>query len=114
MLIKILHIDQCNQYLHFYYMMKYSLQKNIHNQFIQDIESSRGDKITQNVFTGLFWTGIEAKRIGLIDDLLSTYDVSEKFFNNNPLIVYNKEKDIVKELLNSTLNTSNTIFGIKY
>ena len=90
------------------------LLKNIHNQFIQDIESSRGDKITQDVFTGLFWTGIEAKRIGLIDDLLSTYDVSEKFFNNNPLIVYNKEKDIVKELLNSTLNTSNTIFGIKY
>ena len=90
------------------------LLKNIHNQFIQDIESSRGDKITEDVFTGLFWTGIEAKRIGLIDDLLSTYDVSEKFFNNNPLIVYNKEKDIVKELLNSTLNTSNTIFGIKY
>ena len=90
------------------------LLKNIHNQFIQDIESSRGDKITQDVFTGLFWTGIEAKRIGLIDDLLSTYDVSEKFFNNNPLIVYNKEKDIVKELLNSTLNTYNTIFGIKY
>ena len=90
------------------------LLKNIHNQFIQDIESSRGDKITQDVFTGLFWTGTEAKRIGLIDDLLSTYDVSEKFFNNNPLIVYNKEKDIVKELLNSTLNTSNTIFGIKY
>ena len=90
------------------------LLKNIHNQFIQDIESSRGGKITQDVFTGLFWTGIEAKRIGLIDDLLSTYDVSEKFFNNNPLIVYNKEKDIVKELLNSTLNSSNTIFGIKY
>lgn len=90
------------------------LLKNIHNQFIQDIESSRGDKITEDVFTGLFWTGIEAKRIGLIDDLLSTYDVSEKFFNNNPLIVYNKEKDIVKELLNSTLNVSNTIFGIKY
>ena len=90
------------------------LLKNIHNQFIQDIESSRGDKITEDVFTGLFWTGIEAKRIGLIDDLLSTYDVSEKFFNNNPLIVYNKEKDIVKELLNSTLNVSNTIFGIKH
>ncbi len=90
------------------------LLQNIHNQFIQDIESSRGDKITEDVFTGLFWTGIEAKRIGLIDDLLSTYDVSEKFFNNNPLIVYNKEKDIVKELLNSTLNVSNTIFGIKY
>ena len=50
------------------------LLKNIHNQFIQDIESSRGGKITQDVFTGLFWTGIEAKRIGLIDDLLSTYD----------------------------------------
>ena len=90
------------------------LLKNIHNQFIQDIESSRGDKITEDVFTGMFWTGIEAKRIGLIDDLLSTYDVSEKFFNNNPLIVYNKEKDIVKELLNSTLNVSNTIFGIKH
>ena len=90
------------------------LLKNIHNQFINDIKLSRGDRIKGNVFTGLFWTGGEAKKIGLIDDLLSTYDVSDRYFNNHQMIIYNKERDILKELFNTKVNFSNSIFGIRY
>ena len=71
-----------------------NLLSNIHNQFISDIILSRGTKIDKDAFTGLFWTGSEAIKVGLIDELLSTYDVGEKFFNTKNLVTYNKERDI--------------------
>ena len=56
---------------------------NSYNNLIKDIKKSRSSKIDgQNVFTGLFWTGEEATKIGLIDEIASIYDVNEKYFNN--------------------------------
>ena len=91
-----------------------NLLGSIHNQFISDIKSSRGDKVDDNAFTGLFWTGDVAVKIGLIDELLSAYDVSEKFFNNRNLIIYNGERDILKELINTSIPNANNIIGIRY
>jgi len=90
------------------------LLSNIHNQFISDIILSRGSKIDKDAFTGLFWTGSAAIKIGLIDELLSIYDVSEKFFNNNNLVTYNKERDILKEIFNTNISLPYDIFGIRY
>ena len=78
-----------------------NLLSNIHNQFISDIILTRGTKIDKDAFTGLFWTGSEAIKVGLIDELLSTYDVGEKFFNTKNLVTYNKERDILKEIFNT-------------
>ena len=72
----------------------------IHNQFINDIKNSRGDKLTdKNVFSGLFWTGNQAKKIGLIDDVASIYDVNEKYFNDRLLINYNKKENLLDNVL---------------
>ena len=90
------------------------LLKSIHNQFISDITDSRGTRISSDVFTGLFWTGIEATKIGLVDEILSIYDVTEKYFNDTQLIVYNKEDDLLKELFKSSITFPNNIIGIKY
>ena len=91
-----------------------NLLSNIHNQFISDIMLSRGTKIDKDAFTGLFWTGSAAIKIGLIDELLSIYDVSEKFFNNNNLVTYNKERDILKEIFNTNISLPYDLFGIRY
>ena len=90
------------------------LLKNIHNQFISDITDSRGTRINTDVFTGLFWTGVEAKKIGLIDEILSVYDVKEKYFNNNQLIIYNNENDIWKEIFKSFIILPDNIMSITY
>ena len=90
------------------------LLKNIHDQFIADITQSRGNRLNGDVFTGLFWTGIEAKNIGLIDEILSTYDVTEKYFNNSQLIIYNKEKDLLNNILSTTITFPDQIMGIIY
>jgi len=94
-----------------------TLLASIHNQFISDIQKSRSSKIDENnVFTGLFWTGTEALKIGLIDEIASVYDVNEKYFNNIELITYNKEDNFFKDLMKTAIEISLDDFthGIKY
>ena len=94
-----------------------TLLANIHNQFISDIEKSRSNKIdNNNVFTGLFWTGTEALKIGLIDEIASIYDVNEKYFDNIELITYNEEDNFFKDLMKTAIEISldDFAYGIKY
>ena len=93
------------------------LLKSIHDQFINDIQKSRSSKIDKNnVFTGLFWTGTEALKIGLIDEIASVYDVNEKYFNSSELVTYNKEDNFFKDLMKAAIKISldDSVYGIKY
>ena len=47
------------------------LQLEIHDVFIEMVKHSRGEKLSDDdeLFTGRFWTGAMAKKLGLIDDL---------------------------------------------
>lgn len=81
------------------------LLNDIHSQFISDIKKSRGEKLTNNdIFTGLFWTGAQAKDIGLIDEVASIYDVTDKYFDNNKLINYNKKDKLIDKLFGKVSN----------
>ena len=94
-----------------------TLLASIHDQFISDIQKSRSSKINENkVFTGLFWTGTEALKIGLIDEIASVYDVNEKYFNNTELVTYNKEDNFFKDLMKTAIEISldDSTYGIKY
>ena len=93
------------------------LLKSIHDQFINDIQKSRSGKIDKNnVFTGLFWTGTEALKIGLIDEIASIYDVNEKYFNSSELVTYNREDNFFKDLMKAAIRISldDSVYGIKY
>ncbi len=48
-----------------------SLQLEIHKVFIDLVKESRGDRLANNkdMFTGLFWTGIPGKELGLVDEI---------------------------------------------
>ena len=94
-----------------------TLLASIHDQFISDIQKSRSSKINENkVFTGLFWTGTEALKIGLIDEIASVYDVNEKYFSNADLVIYNKEDSFFKDLMKAAIEISldDSVDGIKY
>jgi len=94
-----------------------TLLESIHDQFISDIQKSRSSKINENkVFTGLFWTGTEALKIGLIDEIASVYDVNEKYFSNADLVIYNKEDSFFKDLMKAAIEISldDSVDGIKY
>ena len=93
-----------------------NLVRDIHDEFIQDIKSTRGDKIKDNsVFTGLFWTGKQALQLGLIDEIGSIYDINQKYLNNSELVTYNKRLSIIDELMQSIIsNYSSTQIGMFY
>ncbi len=48
-----------------------SLQLEIHQVFIDMVKAQRGGKLAENdeIFSGLFWTGVKGKELGLIDGL---------------------------------------------
>lgn len=48
-----------------------ALQLEVHETFIDLVKERRGAKLTDNpdLFTGLFWTGIKGKELGLVDHL---------------------------------------------
>ena len=81
------------------------LTEQIHSQFIDDLKQSRNNKInTQNnlIYSGLFYTGTEAKSLGLIDDISSIYDLNNKDYNNIPIQVYNQDINIIDQLIQSS------------
>lgn len=81
------------------------LLNDIHSQFINDIKKSRGEKLANNnIFTGLFWTGTQAKELGLIDEIASIYDINDKYFDNNKLINYNKKDKLIDKLFGKVSN----------
>ncbi len=58
------------------------LQNDIHEHFIEHVKSRRGKKLNEEepLFTGLFWTGKKAEKLGLIDGTGAMQDVlTEKF-----------------------------------
>tara|TARA_B110000014_G_scaffold226933_1_gene186508 strand:- start:221 stop:1123 length:903 start_codon:yes stop_codon:yes gene_type:complete len=83
-----------------------TLLSEIHKEFISDIKSSRKDKIgDKNVFSGLFWTGSQAIKMGLVDEIASIYDVNELYFENRLMITYNKKSNILDNILDTMLNS---------
>lgn len=62
----------------------------VHQQFIDAVKRGRGDRLSQDasLFTGLFWSGEEAKRLGLIDDFGDVRHVAREKMSLEKLVDY--------------------------
>lgn len=62
----------------------------IHQQFIAKVKAGRGDrlKIDDDTFSGLFWTGEQAKARGLIDDFASSGQIAREKVQVDKVIDY--------------------------
>ena len=83
------------------------LTDQIHSQFIDDLKESRNSKINSKnnlIYSGLFYTGIEAKSLGLIDDISSIYELNNEKYNNIPLQIYNQDINIIDQLIESSFS----------
>jgi len=62
----------------------------VHQQFIDAVKRGRGDRLSQDssLFTGLFWSGEEAKRLGLIDDFGDVRHVAREKLSLDKLVDY--------------------------
>ncbi|MDA8363621.1 MAG: S49 family peptidase [Gammaproteobacteria bacterium] len=58
-----------------------AMLREIHHQFIHAVEQGRGKALkvdSKNLFSGLFWTGEDARKLGLIDGFGTTRYVARK------------------------------------
>ena len=72
-----------------------SIQLELHADFIKVVETSRGSKLKEpeknNIFTGEFWTGSAALKLGLVDGIGNADQVLKEKFGDK-VIIKNMEK----------------------
>ena len=95
-----------------------SIQLELHADFIKVVENSRGSKLKDpeknNIFTGEFWTGSSALKLGLIDGIGNAEQVLKEKFGER-VIIKNLEKQkgfIAKRLSSSTQSPIDSFVNI--
>jgi signal peptide peptidase SppA len=85
-----------------------SIQLDLHKDFIQVVEESRGSKLKKSgieLFSGEFWAGSKAKELGLIDGLGNANEIlKEKFGEDVVIKKFEKSKGWLSKKLSSSSN----------
>lgn len=76
----------------------------IHAEFIKSVREGRGSRLQEknypDLYSGRIFTGIEAKKAGLIDDFGNIYSVSRDVVKAPELVDYTPREDDLMSLLN--------------
>ena len=85
-----------------------SIQLELHADFIKVVEKSRGSKLKDpeknNIFTGEFWTGAAALKLGLIDEIGNVDQVLKEKFGDKVIIKkFEKQKGFIDKKLSSSM-----------
>jgi protease-4 len=72
----------------------------IHEQFIDAVKDGRGDRLVDNedVFSGLFWTGEQAKKLGLVDEFGSASYVAREVIGEEKIVDYTPKASILERV----------------
>ena len=86
-----------------------NIQLELHADFIKIVETSRGSKLKDpeknNIFTGEFWTGKTALKLGLIDGIGNVDQVLKQKFGDKVVIKnFEKRKGFLAKKLSSSLS----------
>lgn len=77
--------------------------KTIHDNFISLVVNSRGDRIKQDdplIFTGDFWAGEEALKLGLVDGVSDVHEVMQDEFQVKHALDYTTRKGVINAIGN--------------
>ena len=85
-----------------------SIQLELHADFIKVVETSRGSKLIEpeknNIFTGEFWTGSKALKIGLVDGIGNADQILKEKFGDKVIIKnFEKPKGFIARKLSSSI-----------
>ena len=77
-----------------------NLLDDVHQQFIEKVKEGRGDrlKIDDQTFSGLFWTGHQAKERGLIDGFASAGQLVHEKIKLEHVINYTHKESVLDKL----------------
>ena len=93
------------------------IQLDLHDDFINVVEESRGSKLKKDtgieLFSGEFWSGKKAKDLGLIDGIGNADEILKKKYGENVIIKkFEKTKGWLAKKLSSSENQTDRIIGI--
>lgn len=93
-----------------------SIQLDLHKDFINVVEESRGEKLNKNeveLFSGEFWSGNKAKELGLIDGIGDANEILKNKFGEDVVIKkFEKSKGWLSKKLSSSNNNLDQIVNI--
>ena len=71
----------------------------VHQHFIEVVEAGRGDKLIDDpdLYSGLFWTGEEAKELGLIDDFGNAASVARDVIGQEKIVNYTFQPSFLEQ-----------------
>ena len=85
----------------------------IHSTFIELVKNKRPNINIQKIATGEFWLATQAKKLGLIDKIMTSEDYLTSLYADNKkvfLVQYEKESSLVSKVLN-TFNVLYKLFN---
>jgi len=88
---------------------------NLHAEFIADVKNGRGTKLknTDEIFTGLIWSGKKALELGLIDGFSSRTRIAKDQFNKTNIYDYTPKKNPFDEFVRLSGALSDSLKLIK-
>jgi len=83
-----------------------------HQHFIEAVKAGRGERLQNNddIFSGLFWTGTDAKELGIIDDFGSIESIARDVFKAEKIINFSPRKTLLDKLSNRVSTSINSLF----
>ncbi len=72
----------------------------VHRHFITAVRNGRGDRLneTDDLFSGLIWTGEEARRLGLVDGFKSSEEIASELIGEEHIVVLEPKKSLLQQL----------------
>lgn len=71
-----------------------------HKHFIDAVKAGRGERLKDDpdIFSGLFWTGEDAKNLGLVDDFGSATYVAREVIGAKEVVVFSQKKSFLDKV----------------
>ncbi len=86
-----------------------AMLKDIHNEFIRAVKTGRGNRLLEkqypDVFSGRIYTGLEAKKVGLVDDFGNIYSVAREVIKAPEIVDYTPQDDSFSRLFSRRLSS---------
>lgn len=87
----------------------------VHQEFINVVKSGRGDRLVENpdIFSGLFWSGRQAKDLGLVDGFGGLDYVAREVVGEQHVVDYTYKPDLFTQLSRDLgVSIGNTLSGV--
>ena len=75
------------------------LVSSVHQQFIDAVKQGRGDRLveTDDTFSGLLWTGEQAKELGLVDEFGTVASVARDVIGEETIVDYSPRANFLEQ-----------------